>query len=282
MKKLVSLAWLILAAGPAFAQPTGEMAWQTLTDGLKDGNPVKRIAAIVAMSVIRPQPKPVAMVEGTLDDKDFGVRQAACNTLGSIQSRASIPKLKTMLDDKAPEVIFAAAKSLYAMGDPAGRQVLSDILVGEQKGASGFLPTSLRDARLKLHDPKALLLIGVNQAAAFLGPAGAGVPVAEQLLKDGQASGKTVAALLLATDKSEESKAAVKTALGDKNWTVRSAALRAASLRDLTELYPDAAPLIDDKRDEVKYSAAAAMIRLKQSPARRPAVKKAAAKTSAQ
>ena len=106
--------------------------------------------------------------------------------------------------------------------------------------------------------------------------------MAEQLLKDGPASGKTVAALLLATDKSEESKAAVKTALGDKNWTVRSAALRAASLRDLTELYPDAAALIDDKRDEVKYSAAAAMIRLKQSPARRPAVKKAAAKTSAQ
>lgn len=276
MKKLVWLAGMLLTAGLAFAQPSEELAWQTLTDGLKDGNPVKRIAAVVAMSVIRPQPKSVGMVEGVMDDKDYGVRQAACDTLGSVKSRTSIPKLKTMLDDKAPEVIFAAAKALYAMGDPAGRQVLSDILIGEQKGSSGFLPASMRDARLKLHDPKALLLVGVNSAAGFLGPAGAGVPVAEQLLKDGQASGKTVAALLLATDTSAESKAAVKEALNDKNWTVRSAALRATSLRDLTELFPEVSVLLDDKRDEVKYSAAAAMIRLKQAPGRRAPVKKAA------
>ncbi|MES1257378.1 MAG: HEAT repeat domain-containing protein [Acidobacteriota bacterium] len=269
----------LLSAGAAlvFAQPTVESAWQTLDAAMKDGNPAKRIAAVVAMSVVKPQAKPVALIEGMLEDGDLGVRQAACNTLGDIRSRASIPQLRKMLDDKAPEVIFASAKALYLMGDPAGREVLSEVLLGEQKGASGFVSTSIRGAKLKLHDPKALLLIGVNQAAAFLGPAGAGVPVAEELLKDGQASGKTVAALLLATDTTAESRAAVRAALSDKNWTVRAAALRAIALRDLTELYADAALLLDDKRDEVKDSAAAAMIRLRQGPARRalPATKTA-------
>ncbi len=243
--------------------------WAVLEQGLKDPNPVKRISALIPMSVIRPQTKPVAMIEAMLDDKDYGVRQQACATLGDMKSRTSIPRLRTALDDKAPEVVFAAAKALYAMGDPMGVAVLSEVLVGDQKDSSNFISSSIRDAKLKLHDPRALLLIGVNQAAGLLGPFGAGVPIAEQLLKDGQASGKTVAALLLATDTSEESKAAVKLALGDKNWTVRAAAARAAALRELTDFYDDIAVGLDDKRDEVRYACAAAAIRLKQTPAKR-------------
>lgn len=243
--------------------------WATLDQGLKDGNPVKRISALISMSVIRPQPKPVAMIEAMLDDKDFGVRQQACATLGDMKSRTSLARLQAALDDKSPEVVFSAAKALYAMGDTMGVQVLSEVLVGDQKDSSNFVASSIRDAKVKLHDPKALLLIGVNQGAGFLGPFGAGVPIAEQLLKDGQASGKTVAALLLATDTSEESKAAVKIALGDKNWTVRAAAARAAALRELTDFYNDIAMGMDDKRDEVKYACAAAAIRLKQAPVRR-------------
>ena len=213
-----------LTAGLAFGQPSEELAWQTLTDGFEGRQSGQEDCRRGGDECDPSAAEGGGMVEGVLDGQGFGVRQAACDTLGDIKSRTSIPKLKTVLDDKAPEVIFAAAKALYAMGDPAGREVLSDILIGDQKDASGFLTASMRDARLKLHDPKALLLVGVNQAAGFLGPAGAGVPVAEQLLKDGQASGKTVAALLLATDTYGGIENAVKAALNDKNWTVRSAA----------------------------------------------------------
>jgi len=90
-----------------------------------------------------------------------------------------------------------------------------------------------------------------------------GVPIAEGLLKDNQASGKTVAALLLATDKSPQSLDALKRALEDKNWTVRAAASRAIAKRDARTLYDNVAMLLNDKRDEVAYSAAAAVIRLK-------------------
>lgn len=269
---------LFAAAASLFGQTAEERAYQTLNKGLHDANPAKRIASVIAMGVVRPESRPLALVDGMFDDKDLGVRQSACLTLGEMKATSEIPRLRAALNDKAPEVVFAAAKTLYAMNDADGRAVLIDILVGEQHDSSNFVKTSIRDAKLKLHDPRAMLLIGVNQAAGLLGPFGAGVPIAEQLLKDNQASGKTVAALLLATDKSPESEAAMRTALGDKNWTVRAAALRAIALRDVAGLYDDVAPLLDDKRDEVTYNAATALIRLKQSgPDKKPAARPKAA-----
>jgi HEAT repeat protein len=243
-----------------------------------DSNPLKRKEVILAMSLVRPQPRPVALLEEALDDKDATVREAACATLGVIESRASIPKLQMALADAVPEVIFAAAKALYNMNDQTGREVLTAILLGEQADASGFVSGSIRSMKLKMHDPKELMMMGIKEGAGFAGPFGMGVPVAEGLLKDNQSSGKTVAALLLATDRSPESLAALKESLNDKNWTVRAAAARAIGTRDATTLYDNVAMALDDKRDEVEYSAAAALIRLKQPKGKeRPrAAKKAA------
>ena len=254
----------VIVAGCLHAQAPDVSPWEVLDHGVQDGNPAKRIEAVLATSVLRPDARALAFVEGAMKDKDSGVRQAVCTTLGEMKARAAVPFLRQALDDNSPEVIFAAAKALYAMGDPAGRAVLIAVLSGEQSDASGLVSSSLRDAKLKLHDPKALLLIGVNEGAGLLGPFGAGVPIAERLLKDNQASGKTVAALLLSTDTSQESKAAVKAALGDKNWTVRVAAVRAVAIRDITPFRADVAALLDDKREEVRLTAAAAIIRLKQ------------------
>jgi HEAT repeat protein len=88
--------------------------------------------------------------------------------------------------------------------------------------------------------------------------------VLEGILKDSNASGKTVSAGLLANDKQPEVLKAFRQALGDKNWTVRAAAARALALSDRIETFNDIAALLDDKRDEVQYSAASALIRLKQ------------------
>jgi HEAT repeat protein len=257
---------LLLAATAVFAQtPTVDKSYGILTQAMQDANPAKRVASVVAMGVIHPEPKPVAMVEGMLSDKDYGTRQAACATLGEMKSRASIPKLQDALDDKSPEVVFAAARALYAMDDPAGRAVMIAILVGDRPDASGLVTSTMRDAKLKLHDPKGLLLLGAKQGAGLLGPAGASIPIAEMLMKDKEATAKTAAILLLSNDASDESKEAVKAALSDKNWTVRAAAARAVGNRDLQLLYDDVASMLDDKRDEVRYAAAATVIRLKQT-----------------
>lgn len=264
---------IFLTATFVYAQTPDEVAWRILEQGIHEGNPIKRRQAVLAMSLVLPAPRPVALLESALTDKDSGVREAACATLGEIKSTTSIPKLQGAVGDAVPEVTFAAAKALYNMGDQTGIDVLTEVLLGEHSDASGFVSGSIRSMKLKLHDPKALLLIGVNEGAGLAGPFGMGVPIAEGILKDNQASGKTVAALLLATDKSPQSLDALRKALEDKNWTVRTAAARAIGKRDATMLYDNVAMLLDDKREEVQFSAAAALVRLKQ-PASLPAQKR--------
>ena len=258
------LAALIVLPALFAQQPSS--AYDVLRKGFADTNPTRRIAAVLALAVARPTPDPVRLIEGMLADKDSGVRAAACAALGEMKSKTSVPRLREALNDKAPEVIFAAAKSLYTMGDEQGKLVLRAVLEGDQSDKSGIVSSSIRDAKLKLHDPKALLILGVTQGAGLAGPFGAGVLIAEMLLKDNQASGKTAAALLLATDKSPETAEAIKTALGDKNWTVRVAAVHSAALLNLKSLYDDIAALNDDKREEVRYAAAGALIRFRQTP----------------
>ena len=250
---------------PVFAQQPVDHAWEILNRGLHDSNPVKRAQAVAAMGIMRPQPKSVALVEAAFEDKDYSVRQAACVAIEQMKSRQSIGKLHEALNDKAPEVVFAAAKALYVMGDPTGRQVLVAVLLGDQADSSNFFASSIHEMKAKMHDPKGLVLIGVKEGAgAFLGPAGMGIPVAEGLLKDANASGKTVAVALLAKDTQPETLKAIRQALGDKNWTVRAAASRTLAMADKTEAFGEIAALLDDKKDEVQYSAAAAVIRLKQ------------------
>jgi HEAT repeat protein len=267
---------LVLFTLPLLGQDILDRSWQTLDRGLHDNNPAKRVQAVTAMGIMRPHPKSVALVESALGDKDYSVRQAACTTLGQMKSRQSIPKLHDALNDKAPEVVFAAAKTLYDLGDPTGREVLVAVLLGDQADSSSFFTSSMHDMKAKMHDPKGLVMIGVKEGAGvFLGPAGAGVGVAEGLLKDANASGKTVAAALLAEDKNPETLKAIRQALNDKNWTVRAAAARTLAIAGRNETFEEIKPLLDDKKEEVQYSAASALIRLKQPLiAPRPAVVK--------
>lgn len=255
----------LLFSLPLLAQDPLDQAWQTLKKGLTEGNPTRRVHTVTAMGILRPQGKAVDLIESAFEDKDYSIRQAAAVALGQMKSRRSIPKLHGALNDKSPEVVYAAAKALYDMGDPTGREVLIAVLLGDQADLSGFFSSSMHDMKAKMHEPKALLLIGVREGAgAFLGPAGFGIPVAEGLLKDSHASGKTVAAALLANDRHADALKALRQGLQDKNWTVRAASARALAVGDHVDSFKEIAALLDDKKEEVQYSAAAALIRLKQ------------------
>ena len=83
-------------------------------------------------------------------------------------------------------------------------------------------------------------------------------------MKDANASGKTVAAAMLAEERNPEALKAIRQGLNDKNWTVRAACARVLALAGRTDALKEISELLYDKRDEVEYSAAAAVIRLKQ------------------
>jgi HEAT repeat protein len=237
-------------------------AWKCLNDGLAEKNYNRRAQAIAALGTIGLRRDAVSLIEGGLNDKDSPVRQAAADVLGTMKSRGSIPKLRAALDDNSAVVSFAAAQALWTMGDRSGQDLFLEVLVGDRKISTGLVRGGLQQLHEALHDPKALAELGSEQAAgALLGPAGFGVTAAIELAKDKAAPARAISARLLADDTSDDAREVLREALQDKSWIVRAAAAQAlgvhGSLNDVTTL----APLLDDQQKEVRYRAAAAIIR---------------------
>jgi HEAT repeat protein len=243
-----------------------QTAWEILTTAIHEKKSARRQEAILALATIGPESNAANLIEGALDDEDANVRQVAATALGEINSRKSIPALRKTLDDEDTRVRFAAAKSLWKMGDHSGRMVLAKVLGGESSPSQGVIKHGIQDADAKLHSPKELALTGINAASgAFLGPFSMGVTVAEEFMKDRSASARAVSASLLATDPDPVSVHQLHDALRDKNWQVRAAAAEALGHHSCRQVLPDLQGLLDDK-DEVKYMAAAAILRVEANP----------------
>jgi HEAT repeat protein len=260
--------------------PLHEQSDTLLKDALADKNPDTRKAAVQSMSLICLREPYLSQVKSMLEDKDVEVRLATITSLVDLENKSTVGTLETVLDDEVPEVSFAAAKALWSLKDPAGRDALVAVLSGETKTASGFLTRQKREALRMFQTPRTLftfaLLQGVRMAP-FPG-VGEGVSSVQGILTDPGVSGRAATALLLSTDKSPEVLTALEDALTDKDWSVRAAAVHAIALRNNPGLKNEIAPMIDDKRMEVRLRAAAAWLRLDSLP---PARRKPTAATSA-
>jgi len=244
-----------------------KLAWAMLVAGINDEKAEQRTEAITALGAIGPQPRAVRLIEDTLKDTDSYVREVAATTLGKMKSRHSIPRLRNALDDNAPEVVFAAARSLWELGDRSGRDIFVEVLDGERKTSDGVLKSNLRDARRKFSSPGGLVLMGAREAAgALFGPLSYGIMAAEEFSKgkDRGASARAIAASLLATDPSAEAARELDDALQDKNWTVRAAAAEALGKLPRQGQLSQLAPLLDDDKEAVRFMAASSIVRLSQ------------------
>jgi len=253
------------AAGAVALSPAAasRKAWQCLNGGLAEKNYDRRAQAITALGTIGLRPDVVSLIEASLSDKDAPVRQAAVEALGRIKSRSSIPKLQAALDDKSAVVAFAAAKALWAIGDKSGEDLFLDVVEGDRKVSTGMIRGGMQQAHEEIHDPTALAELGAEQTAgAFFGPAGFGVTTAIELAKDKAAPARAASAVLLAEDKSDGAHEAVRDALEDKSWIVRAAVAEAIGAHGTANDVATLAPLLDDPRKEVRFRAAAAILRL--------------------
>ncbi len=247
-----------------------KVSWKILADAVGSSKASQRVDAVSAVATIGPQPRVVELVEGCLHDKDEDVRRVATTTLGTMKSRSSISKLKQALDDDSPQVSFAAAQALWQMGDRSGIDIFYQILEGERKASKGIIRSEIADARKRLRNPSALALIGAEQAAgSFLGPFSTGISVAEALAKDSSAPTRALAANLLSSDRDSVTRQEFLDALGDKNWVVRAAAAKGLGNSERRDMIPFLQPLLDDKKDPVRYLAAASIVRLSSRPAGR-------------
>lgn len=241
-----------------------ERAWQTLTDGLTAKKFADRIIALKALADLGPNLKGVHMVAAVLKDKDPDLRAQAAATLGEMKSRAATPSLRIALDDEAPQVSFAAAKSLWQLGDNAGRRVLLDILQGDKGTKDGFLASHKREAKRELQDKKALVAMGAEKGAGeFLpGPLGMGVGLAKQQFAGATDPARAASAELLSRRPDKATMLALKAALMDRDWSVRAASATALGKlgRPGTRQWLEFA--LDDSKPAVRDAAAVGILRM--------------------
>jgi HEAT repeat protein len=273
------LVWLLaLSAAPGLAAVTDQQCTDLLQHALTASNPETRKIAVVALSLAATKGPLFAQFEKMLEDKDVEVRLAVVEGLQDMKTRAAIAALHTALHDATPEVTFAAAKALWALNDPAGKEALLAVLAGDNKTSSGFVSKEMRQAIRMMHTPRTTILYVMRQGIGMAPVPGLGMGISsmQQILTDPGVSGRATAALLLGKDKDQATLDALEDALIDKDFRVRAAAVHALALRNDPALRADLEPLINDPKEEVRLRAAAAILRL--SAIRSPAPRKRAAR----
>ena len=108
------------------------------------------------------------------------------------------------------------------------------------------------------------MLLAIRNGAGYvpLPGFGEGVGAAIDLMTDGDFSARANVVLLMVTDRSEENKKIITTALADKDWTVRAAGVQSVAGLNWMDFFPQIESLLDDKKDKVRYRAAATYLRL--------------------
>jgi len=257
---IFSILGTFLAAAP-FPEPQAptERAWLILQQGLANKRAEKRANAVRALRLLPNDPRAQEMAENALADQNPNVRAAAAKALGPMGAVSSVPKLKAVLDDKAPAVVLAAAHSLFLLGDREDSYEIDyEMLIGERTAADGFVASGINEVK----SPKAVAKIGFETGLGFVPFGGAGYEVFKRASKDDRTPVRAAAAKELAKDRDAKIDAALARACSDKKWSVRAAAVFAVAKRDDPTLLNAITPMLDDKSDAVRYEASAAVLRL--------------------
>jgi HEAT repeat protein len=198
------------------------------------------------------------MAEKALEDEKPEVREAAATALGQMEARGSVAKLIAALDDKEPAVVLAAAQALVHFGNERGYDIYYEVLTGQRRSGKGPIATEIDTLR----NPKKAAELGFEEAIGFVPFGGMGLETLK-VLRGGNANVvRAAAAKILASDPDSAAETALSDAAGDNNWQVRVAAIAAIARRGNPKLLSPVVGAMEDDKDAVKYSAAAAVVRL--------------------
>jgi HEAT repeat protein len=263
---LTALIGVSLSGLPLWAARSSEIeaAREVLRAGFDSKDSAVRMQAIVAAGMVGRSQLALRRVEAALEDKDVTVRIAAAGTLADLKSYQSRPLLRKALSDNVPEVAFAAAKSLYAMHDAAGKRALIEILDKEKAPESNPVRREARNVFEKFHSPGSAAMFIVRQGLGYvpLPGVGEGFSALMEIVNDPNLSPRASVVLLLGKEKDSEARRILENGLKDKDWSVRACAaqiIAQTARMDLVELLP---PLFDDKDDKVRFRAAGAYLHL--------------------
>ena len=240
------------------ARVTKEDAWEVLQTAYTTDTAISRASAVRALGLITGNTRARKLAEEALVDDNPEIRIAAANALGEMNARTSVPKLRRALNDSDPTVVLAAAHSLELMHNRSAYQVYYEVLAGDRKTHRGLIAS--QTAALK--DPRKIAKLGIREGMSFVPYGGLGWSAVKVIAKDDTSPVRAAAARALVDDPNPAATKVLIDAAGDKSWLVRAAVLEALAKRgnpaslDTVQLY------VYDEKDVVRYTAAAAVLRL--------------------
>ena len=245
---------------PACAQTAANGGWPLLEGGLVQKSLGQRLAAVRVLGLIPDDPHATELAEKALTDKNSSVRAAAATSLGQMRASGADASLKQALNDKNLSVVMAAAHALGLLNDPACYDAYYEIFTGERKNDSGMIAQEMK----VLHDPKQVAKMGFSEGVGYVPFAGIGWEALQTVMRDRKSGAAAKAALIsaLATDPDARTRPVLLTASQNQNWVLRVAALDAIAKRGDSTLLPGIEPRLSDHKREVRYTAAATVIRL--------------------
>jgi len=242
---------------------TTKRCWQTLTDSVQDAKHTEtRTQALNALSSLGWNARADGLIAAAMNDSDLDVRSAAILAAGKTKSRALVVPVKKLLDDAEPQVVFAAATTLWKQfGDKSGEDILAAVAAGDRKASPSLIHGAEHDISRTLHSPSALEKIGIMTGAGMvLGPFGFSISAVEYVRKNGGDSARIQAIDLLAEDKSEGVRDEMRAALDDKDAGVRAAAVKVLGNFHRSQDAKAISTLLDDSKLPVRLAVAAAYI----------------------
>jgi len=257
------LAWFLPLALAAASDPAAR-ARDALRQGAAEKDPEARREVAVALSLIAVKDPAAGLLPQLAADKDYLVREAALISIGELRDPALAKTAREALNDEVPEVVFAAARTLFRLKQPEGKEVLSDIVEKEAKARSGFVRTRLRDISRRFKTPKSAFLFAMQQGVGFvpLPGMGEGYSAMSSMLADAEFSARATALILLASDRSPDVRKLIEEAFNDEDWSMRAAAVQIAAMRNERAWRVRLQPLLEDTNRKVRFRAAACYLRL--------------------
>lgn len=249
----------LLAQASTDIESPKHKAWDILLTAAFSKITIERMNGIRALGLLRDNARARELAENGLKDPKPEVRTAAATALGQMHATESIPKLEKALSDPKVPVVMAAAQSLRQLQDEGSAYaVYYELLTGGRKSNDGLIAQQLET----LKNPRELAKIGFSEGIGYIPFAGIGWDAYRTMHKKDPNPVRAVAATLLAHDPDPTTAKALVNATKDKDWIVRAAAVEAIAQRGDPSLLPKVQLRFTDRNPKVRYSSAAAVIRL--------------------
>jgi len=236
-------------------------AWSMLKIAVEDKHADTRIQALAALGTMSDQ-RSTAMIANAMDDADLDVRTAAVLAAGQSKTTALRGKMHSMLNDKEPQVAFAAATTLWKLNDRTGEDILMAVANGDRKANASMVNGAEHTINKDFHNPATLAKMGALQGASILlGPFGFGITAYEAMKKNGGSSARVTAIEQLSEERTAPVRAAMLDALNDKDPSVRASAAKVLGTYHEGDVSSALSKLMIDPKAPVRYTASAAYLR---------------------